>query len=886
MAKKDFSNRLHDAVENYYHYNPDTLMPLMMVALAANGKLRIAAGTSIPENTACVLTPHEIIDYDWVELDVPLKRRVNKWIKDGVTTVAVDMEIGRSLLQIYKTLKNNDERDVVREYHHRIGRLVHHSSNEASEKAQRQYATLVLAEALLDTPVSYLKDRYLNIFNHIWNKSGIQPKRPRLRVACALSALLHYDGKGLVYNPFAGCSIAGAMLQSKTNFYGDGDTNDKIYAGGLLLNYGMGVSNEHFIQRDSTQWLNGKQIDYVISTYTGFINGESAFDFCLGKCLSDPKFKGRYAGMVLPKEIFEKETANFKEALKRDWIETIALLPFGEVAVLVNAQKDTELKGLIRFIDGTNPLAQRASMQELIEDDMYTDYIKVSNVKKKGYLKSLIVSELPEQDGYKRVRLGNIVSRIPRVVLNLDKIDEDQHVLAYINRSETYYGQVRPNENIERRPINNLFNPAYLLDEDCLIVNASGPAEPRIFDADYGSAFFEDGFAFSLEGFTDYGWLINELNETYVRRQLHPYGQNNMVPEPVTEEDYLNLVLYREKSEDDDLDLPELNDLGLDENDSVDIPEERADALPAGFELKDDNKKYTILNYISCGAFGYTYRAEMLNCSNGSKEIVAIKEFYPRHIGNLTCYRENEKTCRVMYNSSLETEFESLRKMFRSEPVFLLSMSDIPDNHVTEVKSLFEFEATGTTYYVMKFYAGESLKDMIINDQVPSSEKLIVEKIVIPLCKALHAMHSHRILHLDIKPDNIVIDENGEAVLIDFGVSQQYDENGDITEIRGEIHSYDRFSAPENTQGTMKHFCPQSDIYSVAATLYTMLTRRNPQPITEDFVKDRMLYTLNCSDQMKEAIAEGLYQFVNERPVNAQAFLNLFPGCENIKLDK
>ena len=148
-----------------------------------------------------------------MELDAPLKRRVNKWIKDGVTTVAVDMEIGRSLLQIYKTLKNNDEYDVVREYHHRIGRLVHHSSNEASEKAQRQYATLVLAEALLDAPVPYLKDRYLNIFNHIWNKSGVQPKRPRLRVAYALSTLLQYDGKGLVYNPFAGCSIAGAMLQ-------------------------------------------------------------------------------------------------------------------------------------------------------------------------------------------------------------------------------------------------------------------------------------------------------------------------------------------------------------------------------------------------------------------------------------------------------------------------------------------------------------------------------------------------------------------------------------------------------------------------------------------------------------------------------------------------
>lgn len=879
MAKKDFSSRLHDAVENYYHYNPDTLMPLMMVALAANGKLRIATGTSIPENAACVLIPQEIIGYDWVELDAPLKRRVNKWIKDGVTTVAVDMEIGRSLLQIYKTLKNNDEYDVVREYHHRIGRLVHHSSNEASEKAQRQYATLVLAEALLDTPVSYLKDRYLNIFNHIWNKSGVQPKRPRLRVAHALEALLQYDGKGLVYNPFAGCSIAGAMLQSKNNYYGDGDTNDKIYAGGLLLNYGIGVSNEHFLQRDSTQWLNGKQIDYIISTYTGFINGESAFDFCLGKCLNDPDFKGRYAGMVLPKEIFEKETANFKEALKRDWIETIALLPFGEVAVLVNAQKDTELKGLIRFIDGTNPLAQSASMQELIEDDMYAEYIKVSRVKKKGFLKSLVVSELPDRDGYKKVRLGDIVSRIPRVVLDLDKIDEDQHVLAYINRSETYYGQVRPNENIERRAINNLFNPAYLLDEDCLVVNALGPAEPRIFDADFGSAFFEDGYAFSLDGFTDYGWLINELNETYVRRQLHPYGQNNMVPEPVTEEDYLNLILYKEVSEDEDFGLSELNDLGLDESDTFELPEEGADALPAGFELRDGNKKYTILNYISHGAFGYTYRAEMQNCTNGSKEIVAIKEFYPT--GVLDCGRENN---RVVYDPDFEEQFNNYKRMFRSEPDFILSMADTPDNHVTEVKSIFESEVTGTIYYVMKFYAGESLDDMIKSDQVPTSEKLIIGKIVLPICKALNAMHSRRILHLDIKPENIVIDENGEAVLIDFGVAQQYDENGKLISLR-DTHSTSAFSAPENSDGNMRYFGPQADIFGTAATLFTLVSGKWPHPINDSQDRERAFELMNCSEGMKQAIAEGMSLYSNDRPANAQLFLNLFPGCENIKLD-
>lgn len=867
MAKNN-PNVLHDAVENYYHYNPDTLMPLMMVALAAKSKLRIVTGSTKPEAVACVLTPQEIIEFDWVTYDMALKRRVNKWIKDGVTTVAVEMEIGRSLLQIFSIFKRNDEKDVVQEYHHRIGRLVHHSSNEACEKAQRQYATFVLAEALLNTPVAYLKERYLNIFNHILEKSGLQPKRPRLDVAHALNALLQYDGKGLVYNPFAGCSIAGAMLQSKENYYGDGDSNEKLYAAGLLLNYGMGVSNEHFVQRDSTQWLTGKKIDYVISTYTGYINGVSAFDFCLGKCLSDPEFKGRYAGTVLPKEIFEKETTNFKEALKRDWVETIVLLPFGEVAVLVNTDKAIAQKGLIRFIDSTNPLAFNTSMAELIEDDMYAEHIKVRDAKKKGYLKSLIVSELPEREGFEKIRLGDIVSQIPRVVLNLDKIDEDQHVLAYINRIETYYGQVRPNENIERRPINNLFNPAYLLDEDCLIVNASGPAEPRIFDADFGSAFFEDGFAFSLEGFNDYGWLINELNETYVRRQLHPYGMNLMVPEKLEEYDYLNLVLYKEIE-------------GYQEEKAKEEEKKREkwlkddalkNSLPVGFIVKDGKTEYTIINFISNGSFGYTYRAEMHNLSTGQKEIVALKEYFPRQYSRGNCWHENGK---VVYADEFEEEFKDCLALFNNEPEFISILNKHADHHVTELKSFFESIDLGTMFYSMKFYSGASLEDMIKADLVPSSEKLITEKIIIPLCKAMDVMHRNKILHLDIKPENVVIDENGEAVLIDFGVARQYDENGVLLS-QHHLSSSSEYSAPEY-RGDMKYFSPQADIYAVAATLHSLFKKEGGDDMFG-------IENLNCSTEMQRTINEGMSRFTNERPSSAQQFLNNFPGCENIKL--
>ena len=462
-----------------------------------------------------------------------------------------------------------------------------------------------------------------------------------------------------------------------------------------------------------------------------------------------------------------------------------------------------------------------------------------------------------------------MVTRIPRAVYQLDDYPEEDRNLAYINHSKPYYGCLW-NVEIDRRPINHLFGPVYWLDKKCLIVNTSGNAEPRVFDAEIGSAFFEDGYAFALNNGVDLDWLVTELNTPSTIYQLHPYGFNDMVPEPLTEDDYLNLIVYKpvvkEKKEDDE----ELSD------------EEKArDALPAGFVIENDNKRYTILNHLSSGCFGYTYRAEMLNQQNGIKEIVAIKEFYPR-LGFLTCYRENKITCCVMCDPEESATFDTIRKTFRSESDFLLSMADTKDSHVTEIKTSFDYEPTGTSYYVMKYYEGSSLKNMINFNLVPPSEQLIIDTIVIPMCKALHVMYQHNILHLDIKPENVVIDEHGEAILIDFGVAHQYDKDGKLVSMR-EAPSHSPFSAPEN-QGGMKNFGPQADIFSTAATLFNLVSGEMPFYISNWYDRERAFEMMNCSDKMKEAIIEGLAEFSNDRPTNAQRFLNLFPGCEDIKL--
>ena len=293
---------LREAISVYYQYNPDTLMPLLMLALAAQGKLSVESDP-IEKVEFASLNISEVIKYEWVRLNPGLKRRLKELKSVGVKKVSAVGDVPEDLRDIYNTFHEYDTVKVVQEYHHRKGILVYHSSNTQSEMAERQYATLSLADELTAMSPDWLQDRFLFIANDILVKSGIQPKRPRIKVAQALKTLLKYEGKGIVYNPFAGCALAGAMVGGGENLYVDGDKDDKLLAVARLLCYGMNQSGCHVALRDSTKWLDGITPDYALSTFLGYPQGKSAFDTCLAHCLSDANFKGKYAGIAAPKDI-------------------------------------------------------------------------------------------------------------------------------------------------------------------------------------------------------------------------------------------------------------------------------------------------------------------------------------------------------------------------------------------------------------------------------------------------------------------------------------------------------------------------------------------------------------------------------------------------------
>lgn len=100
------------------------------------------------------------------------------------------------------------------------------------------------------------------------------------------------------------------------------------------------------------------------------------------------------------------------------------------------------------------------------------------------------------------------------------------------------------------------------------------------------------------------------------------------------------------------------------------------------------------------------------------------------------------------------------------------TISELESHHIIRIIEV--FEENGTAYYVMDYLSGGSLSDRIPSEGLPESVAL---DYIRQICDALSYIHKEKILHLDIKPSNILFRKNDEAVLIDFGISKHYDED-------------------------------------------------------------------------------------------------------------
>ena len=146
-------------------------------------------------------------------------------------------------------------------------------------------------------------------------------------------------------------------------------------------------------------------------------------------------------------------------------------------------------------------------------------------------------------------------------------------------------------------------------------------------------------------------------------------------------------------------------------------------------------------------------------------------------------------------------------------------------------------------------------------------------KLFYPIAKAIGYLHDNRVTHLDIKPDNILIRENSEPVVIDFGLSKHYSSKGTPTSTIKAAGCSLGYSPMEQYAG-LTTFTPEADIYALGATLLYMLAGKDPiisTEINEDII--RRSIPKYVSNQTKDAIVHAMEKLKDNRPTSVKDFV-------------
>lgn len=147
-------------------------------------------------------------------------------------------------------------------------------------------------------------------------------------------------------------------------------------------------------------------------------------------------------------------------------------------------------------------------------------------------------------------------------------------------------------------------------------------------------------------------------------------------------------------------------------------------------------------------------------------------------------------------------------------------------------------ERDGRHYFVMDYIAGESLATRLSRGPLPVED---ATRLLISIALAIHHLHTQGVIHRDIKPSNILLDPAGEPFVTDFGLAKIFDTDGGQTRT-GAIVGTPSYMSPEQAAGRNNLISPRSDIYSLGAMFYEMLTGR--PPFREENVLDTLVQVL------------------------------------------
>lgn len=301
----------------------------------------------------------------------------------------------------------------------------------------------------------------------------------------------------------------------------------------------------------------------------------------------------------------------------------------------------------------------------------------------------------------------------------------------------------------------------------------------------------------------------------------------------------------------------------------------KSNTLSPGTLLRGKSNTYIIQEVLGQGTFGITYLAittAKVTGALGELETsirVAIKEFFMRDINGR---EENTVT-----TGSQGSVYINYKKKFAHE-VENLSRLDHP--HI--VKVLEYFEANNTVYYAMEYVEGGSLDKYIMQQNGLTEGECV--KYTLQIGSALTYMHAHKMLHLDLKPGNIMLRINKDVVLIDFGLSKQYDKNGEpesSTCIGSGTPGYAPIEQTNYQKG--KDFPTTMDVYALGATMYKMLTGVRPPEASVILNDGFPTYELRkhlVDNTLIACVARAMSSLQKDRPKTVEEFLKELQGSD------
>ena len=289
-------------------------------------------------------------------------------------------------------------------------------------------------------------------------------------------------------------------------------------------------------------------------------------------------------------------------------------------------------------------------------------------------------------------------------------------------------------------------------------------------------------------------------------------------------------------------------------------------SLAIGFKLKGATT-YTIEKQLHQGGFGITYLATAQimvgNIPQAAK--FTIKEFFISKI----CNRDANGVVVVAQEHSQVSK--QAKQDFREEAEMLHSLKHDNIVPVNEV-----FEQNNTVYYVMAFLGNVSLYQYV-SEHGGCLQENQAKEIVTYLSGAISYLHHQHILHLDIKPGNIMMVGEGASVnpvLIDFGQAM-YFVNGKPRRSKG-ISGYSKGYSPMELKQPVSNFLPTLDIYSLAATLLYMLTGHEPcEASVQSIHKIYRALPENISQNTMDAIICGMQKDENYKLRRVVDFQNV-----------